>query len=83
MIRRRHTPIRPLWPCRVDAQPWPCATARLVLVYRYGLDARALRVEMRRMLYVAAHDLHRLDPAAVPSPADLFNRFIALTLGRG
>lgn len=82
MIRRRHTPLRPLWLCRVDAQPWPCATARLCLVYRYDADPAALRVEMCRMLYLAAHDLHRLDPDAGPSPADLFGRFIAWTLLR-
>ncbi|MGW4461446.1 hypothetical protein [Micromonospora sp. NPDC004704] len=27
-----HTPLQPLWICRVDAHPWPCADAKLSLI---------------------------------------------------
>ncbi|MGW4463470.1 hypothetical protein [Micromonospora sp. NPDC004704] len=35
-----HTPLRPLWICRVDARPWPCPDARLNLVAAYLPDRR-------------------------------------------
>ncbi|MGW4462482.1 hypothetical protein [Micromonospora sp. NPDC004704] len=38
-----HTPLRPLWICRIDARPWPCPDARLNLVAAY-LPAR--RIEL-------------------------------------
>lgn len=73
---RPHTPIRPLWLCRTDGQPWPCPTARLTLARRYTEQHTALLVHLGTCLIHAHHDLHALHPTDPPTPTQLSRRFL-------
>ncbi|MFE9958349.1 hypothetical protein [Micromonospora sp. NPDC005299] len=72
---RDHLPLRPLWLCRVCADPWPCANARLSLKAEYAQDRTALCVYLGSMLYDACEDLTKLNPNEVDVAA-LYTRFI-------
>lgn len=71
-----HTPIRPLWICRTDAQPWPCAQARLALADEYRGRPVDLCVYLGLSLARATRDLHQLNPPESPLPEALHARFI-------
>ncbi|MCI4064307.1 hypothetical protein MRQ36_17565 [Micromonospora sp. R77] len=79
---RPHVPIRPLWLCRVCAAPWPCQPARLLLLMEYRRDRPGLSVHLAGCLFDATADLLALNPNPGPSPAELFERFLAWTRGR-
>ncbi|NYF57745.1 hypothetical protein [Micromonospora purpureochromogenes] len=76
---RPHVPMRPLWLCRVCAAAWPCPPARLLLGMEYRRDRVGLSVYMAGCLFDATADLIKLNPNPAPSPADLFERFLAWT----
>jgi hypothetical protein len=71
--------MRPLWRCRTCAAPWPCQPARLLLTREYRRDRVALSIYMASQLFEATADLVRLNPHPAPSPAELFDRFLAWT----
>lgn len=77
-----HEPLRPLWICRSDAQPWPCAKARLALTQQYADRPVALCVRLGMSLAEAVRDLHVLDPGSAPDPAALGTRFLGWVPGR-
>ncbi|GAB3817862.1 hypothetical protein [Micromonospora zhanjiangensis] len=72
-----HQPRRPMWVCRVDAQPWPCASARLHLKATHERDPVGLSIRMAGDLHEAMRDLYRLNPGDAPSPRAMFDRFLA------
>ncbi|MFJ6198586.1 hypothetical protein [Micromonospora sp. NPDC092111] len=72
-----HTPLRPMWFCRADGQPWPCPEARLLLRAEYGDRQPALSIYLAGLMYEAMHDLYHLNPHDGPAPRDLFQRFVA------
>ncbi|WP_326557844.1 hypothetical protein [Micromonospora sp. NBC_01796] len=58
-----HTPLRPFWICRTDAQPWPCADAKLDLTHGF----RDRQVEL--YLYLGAQFVHALADLTAVNPA--------------
>ncbi|GAA0375855.1 hypothetical protein GCM10009541_17910 [Micromonospora gifhornensis] len=72
-----HTPLRPMWCCRADGQPWPCAQARLLLRAEYDQNPVGLSIYLAGLMYEAMRDLYRLNPYDGPEPAALFDRFLA------
>jgi hypothetical protein len=72
-----HTPIRPMWICRTDAQPWPCADARLSLIREYRRNRTDLASYLATTLATAMRDLHTLNPDTAPDPVDLDTRFLS------
>ncbi|RIV36566.1 hypothetical protein [Micromonospora radicis] len=71
-----HTPLRPMWCCRADGQPWPCAQARLLLTVEYDGNRIGLSIYLAGLMYEAMRDLYRLNPYDAPAPAALFARFL-------
>lgn len=71
-----HTAIRPLWICRTDAQPWPCAEARLALTQEYRDALVDLCVYLGLSLARATRELYQLNPSECPSPEAMHGRFI-------
>ena len=69
-----HVARRPLWICRVDAQPWPCAEARLRLLQEYREDPVAVRIYLGTALHELIADCYRLNPDTAPEPRALFDR---------
>ncbi|MEU0550383.1 hypothetical protein [Micromonospora sp. NPDC005979] len=78
-VIRPHTPMRPLWLCRVCAAAWPCPPARLLLTMQYRRDRVGLSVYLASQLFEATADLLKLNPDALPDPRELFDRFVAWT----
>jgi hypothetical protein len=74
---RAHLPRRPLWLCRACAHPWPCGQAKLDLLREFAADTSRLRVHLTDQMHAALTDLHALNPHQMPSPADIFARFLA------
>jgi hypothetical protein len=74
-----HIALRPLWLCRACADPWPCATARLLLKAQYDQDQVALSIHMCGVLHEAVRDLYRLNPHEAPAPRAMFDRFVGWT----
>ncbi|MEE6260456.1 hypothetical protein [Plantactinospora sonchi] len=72
----RHLPLRPLWLCRHDGQPWPCGAARANLSREYAHDRLALCVYLGLSLAEAYLDLTRLHPDTAPGPGALTDRFL-------
>ncbi len=72
-----HTPLRPIWCCRACGQPWPCATARLLLRAEYESNPIGLSIYLAGLMYEAMRDLYHLNPHDGPEPAALFDRFVA------
>ncbi|WP_433321193.1 hypothetical protein ACQP0U_27030 [Micromonospora sp. CA-269861] len=75
--RTPHTPLRPMWCCRADGLPWPCADARLLLKAEFDEDPAALTIYLAGLYHEAAHDLYQLNPYGGPAPRELFERFVA------
>lgn len=74
--RGPHIPLRPMWFCRVDAMPWPCAEARLGLTEGYrGLEI-SLCCYLAIQFQQALTDLHTLNPDTAPEPRALYERFL-------
>jgi hypothetical protein len=71
-----HLPQRPLWICRIDAQPWPCADARLCLLRQYREDSVAISIYLCTALHELIADLYRLNPDTAPEPRALFERIL-------
>ncbi|MEV4843684.1 flavin reductase [Micromonospora matsumotoense] len=69
-----HTPVRPIWLCRVDARPWPCGEAKLALLARYDGDRPGLLILLSRLSVEATDHLTQLDSGR---QADLTDRFLA------
>ncbi|MFF5214477.1 hypothetical protein [Micromonospora sp. NPDC000442] len=74
-----HTPLRPMWCCRADGQPWPCGQARLLLRVEYDGNLPGLCIYLAGLMYDAMRDLYHLNPHDAPEPTTLFTRFIAWT----
>ncbi|GHJ16524.1 hypothetical protein [Micromonospora sp. AKA38] len=72
-----HHPVRPVWLCRVDGQPWPCPPARAALLRDYDGDLVGLAVYLAVTLHDAVRDLYALNPDDAPEPAVLWDRFLA------
>ncbi|GIJ80582.1 hypothetical protein SAMN05443287_115104 [Micromonospora phaseoli] len=72
-----HTPLRPMWCCRADGQPWPCGSARLLLRAEYDHDLTGLSIYLAGLMYEAMRDLYHLNPHDGPEPKALFDRFLA------
>ncbi|MEU1602641.1 flavin reductase [Micromonospora matsumotoense] len=70
----RHTPVRPIWLCRVDARPWPCGEAKLALLARYDGDRPGLLILLSRLSVEATAQLTQLDCGR---QVDLTDRFLA------
>jgi hypothetical protein len=75
--RPAHTPLRPTWLCRGCADPWPCEGARADLLAEHADDLVFLAVFMASALGEAVRDLAELGPTAAPTPAELWDRFLA------
>jgi hypothetical protein len=71
-----HVALRPLWICRACADPWPCATARLLLKGQYDQNPIGLSVHLRGVLHEAIRDLYRLNACDAPAPQAMFERFV-------
>ena len=71
-----HTPLRPLWLCRTDGQPWPCGPARLALTREYAGQHAALTIHLGGTLAEAFRDLHALNPGTAPEARSLSARFL-------
>lgn len=71
-----HTPLRPLWVCRADGQPWPCGEARLLLTLEFDDNHAGLSIYLAGLFAEAARDLYHLNPHDGPAPEDLFRRFV-------
>ncbi|WP_433528978.1 hypothetical protein ACQPYA_21965 [Micromonospora sp. CA-263727] len=72
-----HTPLRPMWCCRADGQPWPCAEARLLLRAEYEGNLIGLSIYLAGLMYEAMRDLYHLNPHDGPEPQSFFDRFVA------
>lgn len=74
-----HTPLRPLWICRIDACPWPCPDARLNLVAAY-LPTRRIELYLYLGLQfttaLAELDTVVLEAGAQPDPYSLHARIL-------
>nr|MDT0659911.1 hypothetical protein [Micromonospora sp. DSM 115978] len=77
--RYGHLPHRPLWICRRCAQPWPCGQARLDLLRELGGDPSALRIYLTDRMHEALRDRYVLTPYEMPTPADVWARFLGWT----
>ncbi|WP_326561464.1 hypothetical protein [Micromonospora sp. NBC_01796] len=66
--RPLHVPLRPIWCCRVCAQPWPCADARLDLTQSFRHQHVALTIYLATQFVDAVSDLNVFDPALGPPP---------------
>ncbi|RKR89128.1 hypothetical protein BDK92_3466 [Micromonospora pisi] len=73
-----HQPLRPLWVCRIDAYPWPCADARLHLTAEFRGRTLALTLFLATHYVEALGDLHTIDPelGAPPDSRVLYERFL-------
>ena len=74
MSERPHLPQRPLWLCRVEAHPWPCAEARLRLARQCRRDRVALCLYLGQVWVDMVSDLYRLHPDTAPEPGALAER---------
>ena len=72
--RTEHLPARPSWDCLVCGRSWPCATAKAELRTQYARFPAGLGIYMASVLYDAVEDL---TVAGEPTPADLYERFLA------
>ena len=69
-----HLPRRPLWLCRVEGRPWPCAEARLRLARQCQRDRVALCLYLGHVWIDMVSDLNRLYPDTAPEPGVLAER---------
>ncbi|MET7947776.1 hypothetical protein [Micromonospora sp. NPDC005324] len=75
--QKPHTPLRPMWFCRADGQPWPCPEARLRLRHEFEENMPGLSIYLTGMFYEATKDLYHLNPHDGPTPRELYERFVA------
>ncbi|MFF0720105.1 nuclear transport factor 2 family protein [Micromonospora sp. NPDC003816] len=73
----QHLPDRPRWTCRACSRDWPCPAARMLLRVEYDLDRVGLSVYLAGQLFDATGDLLRLTEGPLPTPGELYNRFLA------
>jgi len=73
---RRHTPLRPLWVCRVCVTPWPCQEAQRELLSAYAGCLSALRAHLATLMVEADRQLTTLRPDTAPPFAVLHARFL-------
>src|ERR1700752_502297 len=66
--RQLRLPLRPVLCCRVCAQPWPCADARLDLTVSFRHQRIALMLYLGTQFVDAISDLHVYDSALGPPP---------------
>lgn len=73
-----HLPLRPLWICRLVAQPWPCADARLALVDGFRDRTPSLTLLLASQFVEELGDLDTIAPKlrAPPDSRVLDERFI-------
>ncbi|WP_326556715.1 hypothetical protein [Micromonospora sp. NBC_01796] len=73
-----HLPLKPLWICRTDAQPWPCADARLDLAAGFRDKTINLTLFLAAQFVEALEDLHSIDPqlGEPPDSRILYERFL-------
>jgi hypothetical protein len=74
--QRLHVAQRPLWICRVEAQPWPCGEARLRLIAESREDPIAVRMYLGSILDDMIGDLLTLNPDTAPTPEALYERVL-------
>ncbi|GIJ69956.1 hypothetical protein Voc01_048730 [Virgisporangium ochraceum] len=74
-VMSQHRVQRPEWTCRIDGENWPCPPARRQLRDIHKEDPDVLSRLLATLSMVAAVDL------GTPSPALLYRRFVAWTLG--
>ena len=72
--RTEHLAARPAWDCRVCEHPWPCANAKADLAVQYARFPAGLAIYMASVMYDAVEDL---TATGEPTPADLYERFLA------
>jgi hypothetical protein len=72
-----HIPLRPTWLCRACADRWPCQAARTDLLAEHADDLVFLAVFLASTMTEAVYDLVELNPGAAPTPAQLWDRFMA------
>jgi hypothetical protein len=70
-----HVPHQPLWFCRGDGQPWPCAKTRLDLFTDLHEDRVALFLFLAAQFTACMNDLYKLNPSDAPDPDALYQRF--------
>lgn len=77
-LAKSHLPLRPLWICRLDAYPWPCADARLDLTNGFRDRTVNLTLFLAAQFVDALNDLHTIDPTLGPPPDArvLYERFL-------
>ena len=56
-----HRPLRPIWLCRLDANPWPCGEAKLVLLAAFADDRPGLLALLSTLQREAEDHLTQLD----------------------
>ncbi|AGZ44268.1 hypothetical protein [Actinoplanes friuliensis] len=72
--RTDHLPARPSWDCLVCECSWPCVNAKEDLASQYARFPAGLAIYMASVMYDAVEDL---TATGEPSPADLYERFLA------
>jgi hypothetical protein len=72
--RTEHLPARPSWDCLVCDHSGPCANAKSDLAGQYARFPAGLAIYMASVLYEAVEDL---TATGEPTPADLYERFLA------
>nr|MDT0659966.1 hypothetical protein [Micromonospora sp. DSM 115978] len=77
MRPRPHAPQRPLWLCRACAAPWPCGQAKIELLRELATDGTYLRIYLASQMHEALADLCALTPYEMPSPVQVWNRFLS------
>jgi hypothetical protein len=74
-----HVGQRPNWDCRVCAQPWPCAIAKVELRAEFRNFPSVLNIYMTAQMYDAASDFMAHGAGL---PADLYERFLSWVRAR-
>ncbi|GAB3808236.1 hypothetical protein GCM10027605_40270 [Micromonospora zhanjiangensis] len=72
----RHPPLRPSWRCRTCGHLWPCESAKADVIDELNGDMVAVAVFMAASMSEAMHDLMRLTPDDMPTPAEVWDRFL-------
>ncbi|MBM7083246.1 flavin reductase [Micromonospora sp. WMMD734] len=67
-----HRPLRPIWLCRLDANPWPCGEAKLALLTVFADDRPALLALLSTLQREAEDHLTQLDSGRSNNLTDRF-----------
>ncbi len=70
--RLAHRPLRPIWLCRLDANPWPCGEAKLVLLAAFADDRPGLLTLLSTLQREAEDHLTQLDSGRSNNLTDRF-----------